>query len=220
MPYFPRPTPRADAQELSTWVGEELRNVARAFQESEQTQYTVLHVAPDRPREGIVVRADGTDWNPGGGAGFYGYVSGAWVKFAAGAAPTPYSEGTFTPAIRFGGNAVGLTYNSAVGTYVKVGKLVTVHAFISILSNGTSTGNATIISLPFTCGARDALLQITGHAFGNGGGILNVIYGRMPLGGTIVNIETMFDGDIEAYNETYLIDGAQVFLSGSYIASA
>ena len=38
-----------------------------------------LHVEPARLIEGMVVKADGTDWNPGAGAGFYGY-SGAWVK--------------------------------------------------------------------------------------------------------------------------------------------
>jgi len=37
-----------------------------------------LYVAPKKPREGMVVKADGTTWNPGSGAGFYGYRAGAW----------------------------------------------------------------------------------------------------------------------------------------------
>ena len=36
--------------------------------------------APSSPVEGMLAYADGTTWNPGGGAGFYGYTSGAWVK--------------------------------------------------------------------------------------------------------------------------------------------
>lgn len=81
MVYTPRPVPQLknEAGELALWVGEELRNIARSFQESEQVQHTVLHEAPPKPREGMVVVADGTDWNPGSGPGQYTYISGAWV---------------------------------------------------------------------------------------------------------------------------------------------
>ena len=43
-------------------------------------QLKVRYTEPTRPREGMVVHADGTSWNPGGGKGFYGYTSGAWAK--------------------------------------------------------------------------------------------------------------------------------------------
>jgi hypothetical protein len=35
---------------------------------------------PDKPRDGMIRKADGTNWNPGGGRGYYGYdeVSGTW----------------------------------------------------------------------------------------------------------------------------------------------
>ena len=39
-----------------------------------------LNVAPDKPRAGMVALADGTNWNPGSGAGVYAYYGGAWVK--------------------------------------------------------------------------------------------------------------------------------------------
>lgn len=40
-----------------------------------------LTAAPYTPTNGDIAYADGTSWNPGGtGAGFYGYVSGAWTK--------------------------------------------------------------------------------------------------------------------------------------------
>lgn len=39
-----------------------------------------LHAAPERPRTGTIVYADGTDWNPGSGEGLYVYDSGGnWV---------------------------------------------------------------------------------------------------------------------------------------------
>ena len=37
-------------------------------------------VEPNEKDDGTIVYADGTNWNPGGGEGFYGRVSGAWVK--------------------------------------------------------------------------------------------------------------------------------------------
>ena len=43
-------------------------------------KYGVLTVEPQRPQEGDTVNADGTNWNPGSGAGRYTYVGGAWVK--------------------------------------------------------------------------------------------------------------------------------------------
>jgi len=36
--------------------------------------------APSNPQEGMVVWADGTNWNPGSGAGLYEYRGGSWQK--------------------------------------------------------------------------------------------------------------------------------------------
>lgn len=41
--------------------------------------YRPLHVEPKKLTEGLTVEADGTDWDPGSGAGLYIYRSGAWV---------------------------------------------------------------------------------------------------------------------------------------------
>lgn len=40
----------------------------------------VQTAAPASPVNGDIAYADGAGWNPGAGAGFYGYESGAWVK--------------------------------------------------------------------------------------------------------------------------------------------
>ena len=39
-----------------------------------------LASAPKKPREGMIVVADGVNWNPGAGLGAYEFKSGAWVK--------------------------------------------------------------------------------------------------------------------------------------------
>lgn len=66
MPYVPKhPPPVAQEQSPFTqWIENELQAIARTFQESEQIKFTVQHAAPERPREGMVAFADGTDWNP------------------------------------------------------------------------------------------------------------------------------------------------------------
>jgi hypothetical protein len=71
---------KGDAKSLQEWVERELTQIARTFQSFTQTQLEVLNVAPSKPREGMVVFADGTNWNPGSGRGFYGYRSGSWRK--------------------------------------------------------------------------------------------------------------------------------------------
>jgi hypothetical protein len=37
------------------------------------------YAAPSKPQDGMIVKADGTHWDPGSGAGFYGYSGSAWV---------------------------------------------------------------------------------------------------------------------------------------------
>lgn len=66
----------------SVWLYYELQRVAEAlsFVEANRVRLVPQHVAPAKPREGDVVSADGSDWNPGSGAGVYTYVSGAWSK--------------------------------------------------------------------------------------------------------------------------------------------
>lgn len=60
-----------------------------------------------------------------------------------------YEEGTWTPAVTFGGAAVGVTYTYQVGTYVKIGKAVSVVCSISLSSKGSSTGALAVTGFPF-----------------------------------------------------------------------
>jgi len=46
--------------------------------------HKVWHVAPIKPREGMLVYADGVNWNPGSGAGYYVYYGGAWHAMSGG----------------------------------------------------------------------------------------------------------------------------------------
>ena len=59
----------------------ELNKIAQAMETaSERLTLEMLHKAPTKYRDGTIVLADGTDWDPGAGAGYYGYHSGVWNK--------------------------------------------------------------------------------------------------------------------------------------------
>lgn len=57
----------------------ELNEVERAFNEQDFVQLTIRYREPERYREGMVVYADGTEWNPGSGKGVYVRKTSSWV---------------------------------------------------------------------------------------------------------------------------------------------
>ena len=73
------PEPLLDKEGLVEYIQRELRRVSEVFEGVKAVELDELHVEPTKPRNGLIALADGTDWNPGSGAGFYGYSAGAWV---------------------------------------------------------------------------------------------------------------------------------------------
>lgn len=70
---------RASELEVARYFYDELQRISEALQLVQQGQFLPeLHVAPDKPRNGRIVYADGTDWNPGFGKGIYFYDGSAW----------------------------------------------------------------------------------------------------------------------------------------------
>lgn len=61
-----------------------------------------------------------------------------------------YEEGTWTPAVNFGGGSTGITYTRQTGRYIKIGKMVTLWGEFILSAKGSSTGTATIAGMPFT----------------------------------------------------------------------
>lgn len=76
MSYTMRPPPESkDLTVIFEWLLQELATVSSITQIAEERQVLVFHRAPTKPRDGMLVLADGTDWNPGNGRGYYGYDS-------------------------------------------------------------------------------------------------------------------------------------------------
>lgn len=73
-----------------TFLGDESitpQNLEITFKQLQEVLNSILdgyreirYKVPDNPEEGMQVVADGTNWNPGSGAGTYEYKGGTWVK--------------------------------------------------------------------------------------------------------------------------------------------
>jgi hypothetical protein len=79
-----------------------------------------------------------------------------------------YAEGTFTPAINFGGASVGVTYSSQAGSYTKIGNRVFFNLVVVLTSKGSSTGTLAITGLPFTASNADVAAAIEPGSFAAG----------------------------------------------------
>lgn len=80
--YQPRIVP-PEPDDIPAFLAGELQRIAREMVAGrDYLQLNELHVAPSKPRDGMVVYADGADWEPVllGGEGFYGYYAAAWHK--------------------------------------------------------------------------------------------------------------------------------------------
>lgn len=81
MPYNPpRISDVSTLDDLRQVMQEELEKISKEFNETIALDLRTVHQEPKRPRDGMIVSADGTDWNPGSGAGAYEYVGGNWRR--------------------------------------------------------------------------------------------------------------------------------------------
>ena len=77
MKYAPTSPPK-DPKDLPAYLAREFAKIQAAFVGVHTLD--TLYAEPDRPQEGMIVKADGTSWNPGSGAGVYAYISSTWTK--------------------------------------------------------------------------------------------------------------------------------------------
>jgi len=113
-----------------------------------------------------------------------------------------YEEGTWTPTITAGSGT--FTTVSAVGTYVKVGRIVHVFLTVTITTNGTAAVNV-VATLPFTAASTSAV------AVGRENNVSgNILQGFIVSGGATMNIFT-------ATNTYPGGSGTSLILTGSYL---
>ena len=76
--YTPGNVPTDPAQ-LAEYLRLEVEKISQAIDAPvEELNLRTLYAAPKKYRDGTIVKADGTSWNPGSGAGPYCYYGAAW----------------------------------------------------------------------------------------------------------------------------------------------
>jgi len=80
MAYKPAELP-VELQQLIIQLRYELDEIAKylVLSEIDHVKLPELHVEPNKLLDGMIVLADGTDWDPGSGGGYYGYRNGGWT---------------------------------------------------------------------------------------------------------------------------------------------
>ncbi len=73
--YVPGQVPEGD---LVRFLRQELQAISFALSAVQDGQLDVTTVAPSKPRDGMLRRADGMGWNPGSGAGVYCFYGAVW----------------------------------------------------------------------------------------------------------------------------------------------
>lgn len=79
MAFEVEPLPQ-DAGMLSEYLRRQLELIAANFKMVSGIQLEELHAEPAKPRTGVIILADGTNWDPGSGQGVYAYYASAWHK--------------------------------------------------------------------------------------------------------------------------------------------
>lgn len=120
-----------------------------------------------------------------------------------------YEEGTWTPALKFGGASVSMTYSTQTGRYVKVGGLVTLWWNITLTNKGSSTGSATITGLPFAVLAAEGQGGAITHYSGmsSSAGILAAANTSEEIVLRIVGATTAAAADNTNFSNSSLLNG-------------
>jgi hypothetical protein len=125
-----------------------------------------------------------------------------------------YAEGTFTPAITFGGAAVGMTFGGQSGRYTKVGRIVFFQIDILLTAKGTSVGLAKITGLPLAAspvysgvalGFVDALASITGQ-----------LMAAVDQSATTIGLVQIISGAISNLTNANFTNTSRITVSGHY----
>lgn len=85
MPYTPGlPPVNNDLEQQIAFLREEVRRLSESLTQMTSIELKTIYVEPPKPRDGMIVHADGTEWDPGSGVGIYIYQGGVWEFLVGG----------------------------------------------------------------------------------------------------------------------------------------
>lgn len=127
-----------------------------------------------------------------------------------------YEEGTWTPAVTFGGGATGVTYAAQVASYVKDGRWCRVTCYLELSSNGSSTGAFLITGLPFPTANVTNAFQAVGIYAHNLTGVSGGIVAIVAPNATTLSVYYTGTGSVTLLTDTTVTDTAQFSFSFAY----
>jgi hypothetical protein len=130
-----------------------------------------------------------------------------------------YEEGTFTPALLFGGGSTGLTYDDRVGRYTKWGDTVFFQAYLNLSAKGSSSGAATVSALPFTSAANNRSTCSLGMGSGASESFTfaDWPFAQISVSATAVALyESLNNGTVSTIADTDFNNASVFFVSGVY----
>ena len=153
-------------------------------------------------------------------------LTGGQIKFPAMQNPSAdpnteddYEEGEWTIRISFGYGETGITYVASKGFYTKVGNIVTISGQVSLISKGSSTGQARVVGFPFNV-ANDVGAETP----------LGLFFYRVKFANQLVALNRKNTSDAELFevteggvisvlNETDFSDNTELALNCTYRVS-
>ena len=114
MTYSPRPVPASIERAAQTYLADEFRKVRDALDVVDVIRFQERNAEPSKISDGMVLYADGSNWNPGDGEGLYARVNGAWqtlVGLQPDEAETVSGAWTFTGITTFLDQNVPLVFD-------------------------------------------------------------------------------------------------------------
>ena len=89
--WTPNPAPVNNVN-LSDYLFHELNRLSDIIFNLDVMRLEQSNTAPDKPRDGDIRYADGTNWNPGQGENLYYFDGTNWIAFAGGSGSGSYAE--------------------------------------------------------------------------------------------------------------------------------
>ncbi len=71
--------PPKDAEQLGAFAEEQLREVGENLDTIDNVTLVEFNAVPAKLKTGMITLADGSNWDPGAGGGFYGYTGAGWI---------------------------------------------------------------------------------------------------------------------------------------------
>lgn len=116
--WTPNPAP-VNNENLSDYLFSELNRLSDIIFNLDVMRLEQRNTAPDKPRDGDIRYADGTNWNPGQGENLYYFDGTNWIAFAGGNGSGSYAEfyDTSQQTVASVNTAYPITWNSTDVTY-------------------------------------------------------------------------------------------------------